>query len=120
VESRLGHDAVPLLKLGAKVEAVAAYRNASPPVSARRLSEVFSKPAPDLLTFTSAATVENFCAILKNTPYWRRVRSLPSVVIGPATRAAAKACGLRVAAMPKEYTIEAMVETVVRFLLKRR
>jgi uroporphyrinogen III methyltransferase/synthase len=120
VESRLGHDAAPLLKLGARVDAVAAYRNASPAVTAGRLREVFADSAPGLLTFASSATVENFCAVLQKTPYWRQVRRLPSVVIGPATRDAAKACGLRVAAMPREYTIEAMVEAVLRLLLKRR
>ena len=69
----------------------------------------------DLLTFTSTSTVSRFMAKLRGTDR-RKARRIPAAVIGPITAGTAREHGLRVTAMPREYTVDALATAIVRRL----
>ena len=99
---------------GAEVDVVAMYRTVVPaePAPAERLS------GADMITFTSASTVENFVTLAGD-----RVRTLLDrtavAVIGPVTAAALERIGVAPDVMPREYTIEALVAAIVAYFASR-
>ena len=65
----------------------------------------------DVVTFTSASTVEGFVRALAGA------RGTPKVVaIGPVTGATARRAGLRPAAVARPHTLDGLVEAVERTL----
>jgi len=82
------------------------------PAPAERLS------GADMITFTSASTVENFVTLAGD-----RVRTLLDrtavAVIGPVTAAALERIGVAPDVMPREYTIEALVAAIVAYFASR-
>jgi uroporphyrinogen III methyltransferase / synthase len=109
----VARDLVPaeLERRGAVVDVVEAYRTAMPESAAERAREIFSAPHhPDWIAFTSASTVRNFAAaagvdLLRNV----RVAS-----IGPITTQAARESGIEVTVEAPEYTIDGLVECLVK------
>lgn len=90
---------------GWDVEVVEAYRTARPRI-APELAD--SARGADVVTFTSASTVEGFVAGVDVDGFTPRV-----VCIGPITAEAARAAGLRVDAVADPHTIEGLVDAVV-------
>lgn len=104
---------------GASVELVTVYRTRAPRLSRRRILEALGEGSPDLLTFASGATAENFAGLLRRAGLWERFRGIPAAAIGPVTRAAARKAGFRVAVMPRTHTIEALVEAIASCFSKK-
>lgn len=90
---------------GARVEDVAAYRTITGPAEAG--SE--SAAAVDAVTFTSSSTVRGFLSAGGRVPEGAAV-----VCIGPVTARTARELGLRVDAVAEPYTLEGLVEALVR------
>jgi uroporphyrinogen III methyltransferase/synthase len=63
----------------------------------------------DWILFASAQTVRNFMAAVDGRPVRARV-----ACIGPVTARAARGAGLRVAAVPRRFTFEALVQEILR------
>jgi uroporphyrinogen-III synthase len=101
---------------GARLDAVTAYRTEPPVYTADRLEAVFSHHTPDLITLTSGSTAENFVRLLKGTPHWERIRSVPCAVIGPVTKKEAVSAGLRVAAEADPHTVDGLMQAVINYL----
>jgi uroporphyrinogen III methyltransferase/synthase len=104
-----------LRRRGALVEVVAVYRAVASREGWPELLRAIREDDLDLLTFTSSATVSRFMAKLRGTDR-RKARRIPAAVIGPVTARTARENGLRVTAMPREYTVEALATTIVRRL----
>ncbi|HKX12758.1 MAG TPA: uroporphyrinogen-III synthase, partial [bacterium] len=104
-----------LRRLGAEVDLAPVYRSVAPKISERRLAQVFADAQPDLLTFASGAAARHFAQRLQASRFWRKARKIPAAVIGPVTGDAAKAAGLKVAAMPKRHTIPDLVDSIVDY-----
>ena len=98
---------------GARVEEVTAYRT----VIARGGPDVpalLARGEIDAVTFTSASTVRNFLARVGEDalPHLRRV---VLACIGPITAKALRAQGLSPTVVAAEYTIEGLVQALVRY-----
>lgn len=107
-----------LRSAGAEVEVVPVYRT-SLPEGSLSLLEAASSMAPDLLTFASSKTVRHFSVMLEEAGM-REWFDVPAAVIGPVTGETALELGFRVAVMPEENTIQAMVEAIVAWYQARR
>ncbi len=104
-----------LRRRGALVEVVPVYRAIASREGWPELLRAIREDDLDLLTFTSSATVSLFMAKLRGADR-RKARRIPAAVIGPITARTARENGLRVTAMPREYTVEALATTIVRRL----
>jgi uroporphyrinogen-III synthase len=94
---------------GAEVCIVTAYEN---------VIGTGGDPLPDridALTFTSASTVENFVI---RWEYEGRapIYNCPALCIGPSTAATAHDCGFQQVRVPETYTLEAMVERLMKVI----
>jgi uroporphyrinogen-III synthase len=63
----------------------------------------------DWITFASAQTVRNFMAAVDGQPVRSKI-----ACIGPITAKAARQFGLKVAAIPRKFTFDALVESIVK------
>jgi uroporphyrinogen III methyltransferase/synthase len=71
-----------------------------------------------MVTFTSSSTVKNFISLLDcdgPEELSRLMEGVAVAVIGPITAKTAEKYGLQVLVQPDEYTIPAMVESIVKF-----
>ena len=102
-----------LTAAGATVTIAEAYRNQLPPDSIPALEHLFSAPAnyPDAITFTSASTVRNLCALLEAANL-----TLPANItlasIGPVTSEALRDLGHAPTIEAPEPTIPALVQSL--------
>jgi uroporphyrinogen III methyltransferase/synthase len=67
----------------------------------------------DAVTFTSASTVRNFCAIIGRDQAADLLRSTVVASIGPVTAEAAQQLGIVTTVMPQRYTIAELVDALV-------
>ncbi|WP_394842391.1 uroporphyrinogen-III synthase [Pendulispora brunnea] len=108
----VARDALPeaLRAAGWQVEVVPLYETRSPaPENVANLARKLEDGAIDAVTFTSKSTVDNLCTALGNEDASRLLAKLKVAAIGPITREAAEARGVRVDVMASPYTIEALV-----------
>jgi len=111
---------VTLEQRGARVELVPVYETILPPPERTALGvEALEAGEVDVLTFTSASTVENFAAIV-GPRLGELTRGRLVAAIGPVTREACTAAGLPVDVMPSSYTLGAMVEALVSHLARHQ
>lgn len=95
--------------LGAMVERIHIYDTVVPAVLPDDLiSEVRSA---DIITFTSSSTVRNFFSMVSGT-------EAHNACIGPVTAAAVRGLGLTVHVEAEEYTIDGLVDALVRWSAK--
>jgi uroporphyrinogen III methyltransferase/synthase len=102
---------------GAREVVVApAYRTVIPAhPDATFIRELIAARAIDLVTFTSASTVTNFCAIAGEMP-----PALKAAVIGPITAATARARGFDVVIQPAAYTVDSLTSSITEYFGARR
>lgn len=121
--SALARDVIPdaLRELGIQVDVVDAYRTEIPRESLIRVSEVFAESAAplDAATFTSASTVENFVALLREAGQTAPPPNLPAISIGPVTSASLRAAGWEPVAEATEHHIDGLVKAVLAMLTAR-
>jgi uroporphyrinogen-III synthase len=116
VRAAEARDTIPeaLTAAGATVTIAEAYRNQVPPESIPALQHLFSTPAnyPDAITFTSASTARNLCALLEAA----NLTLPPNITlasIGPITSEALRTLGHRPTIEAGEPTILALVKSLL-------
>jgi uroporphyrinogen-III synthase len=102
-----------LTAAGATVTIAEAYRNQLPPESIPALQQLFATPAgyPDAITFTSASTARNLCALLEAA----NLALPPNITlasIGPITSQALRDLGHEPTVEASEPTIAALIQAL--------
>jgi len=103
----VARDLVPreLARRGAVVDVVEAYRTTVPPAA-------FELPdKPHWITFTSSSTVRNFVAMAGGAG---AIAGVKVASIGPITSATARGLGIEVAVEASVYTVDGLVEAILR------
>lgn len=106
-----------LIRRGAVVEEVVAYRTVEgPPESRDRIRAALAQPL-DGLTFTSGSTVRGLHALL-SPPEALRATALPAFCIGPVTARIARRAGFAVPVVAASHTVDALAEAIHRHFTK--
>ena len=100
-----------LARAGARVKVVSAYKTVRPDLDLDLLREF----APDVVTFTSSSTVNNFVEALGRDEAAKVLEKAVIASIGPITADTARNLGLATQIMPAVYTIPALVEAIVQY-----
>ncbi|MCX7822347.1 MAG: uroporphyrinogen-III C-methyltransferase [Syntrophobacterales bacterium] len=105
-----------LSERGSNVDVVPAYKTVMPPSDrAKDLARAIREREIDCLTFTSSSTVKNFMTLMEGFISLEDLSSVTIASIGPITAKTAEQLGLKVHVVAERYTIEGMVEALVRF-----
>jgi uroporphyrinogen III methyltransferase / synthase len=97
-----------LVRRGALVDMVEAYRNVMPPEAGQRASEIFRPPFPDWVTFASSSAVDNLISlVLPDTLRRSKIAS-----IGPVTSKTIRRHSLSVAGEAAIHTIAGLVDAI--------
>jgi uroporphyrinogen III methyltransferase/synthase len=105
-------------ELGGEIDIPVTYRTVKPESYGKRLRRFLKEGRISIATFTSAATFNNFREIMGEDAD-KLLKGVIIAVIGPVTAKAVEKAGLHVDVMPKEATIEAMVEGIINCATKR-
>jgi len=109
----VARDLVPaeLARRGAQVDVVEAYRTVIPDGTPARARDIFGgQRKPDWITFTSSSTVTNFVRAAGS----EALEGVRVASIGPITSATARKHGIPVTAEAKTFTIDGLVEAILR------
>jgi uroporphyrinogen III methyltransferase/synthase len=106
-------------ELGGHIDIPVAYRSIKPELHGKRLKRFLREGRISIATFTSAATFNNFMEIMGEKAN-ELLQGVAIAVIGPVTAKAVEKAGLKVDIMPREATIEALVEEIINWAMKRR
>ncbi len=104
-------------ELGGTIDVPVAYRAVKPDMHGKRLRRFLKEGRITIATFTSAATFNNFREILREEAD-ELLKGVAIAVIGPVTARAIEKAGLKVQIMPKESTVEAMAEEIIKWAAK--
>jgi uroporphyrinogen III methyltransferase / synthase len=99
-------------ELGGEIDVPVTYRTIKPESKGKRLRRFLRAGKISLATFTSGATFHNFMDIVGKDAE-EMLKGVTIAVIGPVTAKAVEKAGLRAAIMPREATIEAMVDEII-------
>jgi len=102
-------------ELGGEIDTVTAYRAVKPETHGKRLKRFLKEGKITIVTFTSAATFNNFLSIMGDDAH-ELLKEVAIAVIGPVTAKAVEKTGLKVNIMPKQATIEALVEEIIKWV----
>ncbi len=116
--SAIGREELPegLKKRGAKIKTASVYNIGLP--SDKTIFEYKEKlrnSNPDLFVFTSPSTFQNFLEIQNVADPVEYFHNYTVAVIGPTTKAAVEKKKVRVDVIPREYTIEGLVNAIVEY-----
>jgi len=128
VRAKVARDVIPreLRRAGAQVDVVEAYETVVPQASRTRLRAALKDPArrPDVITFTSSSTVNNFVSLLgMRSGSTSRPASLRGAIlasIGPVTSATLRVMNLGVDVEAEAYTIPGLVQAIVGAVRSKR
>jgi uroporphyrinogen III methyltransferase/synthase len=102
---------------GALVDEVVAYRTVRPEGLEARLRQALA--GADVVTFTSSSTVRNLFEALGPSEAAQALRGVAVACIGPVTAQTARELGLEPAVVAEEYTIEGLLEALVRWRIEK-
>jgi uroporphyrinogen III methyltransferase/synthase len=102
-------------RLGGTIDVVPTYMTVRPAKEAREVRGLLLEGSIDAVTFTSSSTVANFVSLFRKAEVPGLLEKTRVACIGPVTAKTAEGCGIRVDIMPKDYTIEALVEAMSAF-----
>jgi len=102
-----------LSKVGADVVSVVAYRTVPDAGDADRVCDLLRRGRLDAITLSSASTVSNLMSIVSDAELRQAVSDTCVAVIGPTTRAAAEAQGIRVSVEADEASVESLARAVI-------
>ncbi|MCL6088100.1 MAG: uroporphyrinogen-III C-methyltransferase [Actinobacteria bacterium] len=105
-----------LKEIGAQVDDVVAYKTKKSDANADLLHQMMLNNEIQIITFTSSSTVQNFVELLR-LPQRELASLLNSVCvasIGPITTATAREMGIKVDVEAAEYTIEGLIDAIIR------
>ncbi|MEJ2200923.1 MAG: uroporphyrinogen-III C-methyltransferase [Desulfuromonadaceae bacterium] len=108
-----------LAALGAEVIAPIAYCNQVPETLPPEALEALEAGDVDCITFTASSTVENLAAILGAERFSQLLQKIAVAAIGPITAKTCRQLGLEVAVEPEQYTLEALIEALVRYFAEK-
>ena len=109
-----------LVKRGAQVDVVPAYRTVRPTGKKEEMLKLIREGGLDMVTFTSSSTVTNFTGMFEPGELPDVVKNLTAASIGPITTETALKAGFTVPAMPKVYTIDALIGSIVEFYERKK
>jgi uroporphyrinogen III methyltransferase/synthase len=102
--------------LGGTIDVVEAYRTEAPEsAETATLAKRLSNGEISAVTFTSSSTVTNFLALFDTYGGVRLLEGVVVACIGPITADTARQAGLATEVVAKDYTIEGLVEALVKF-----
>jgi uroporphyrinogen-III synthase len=116
--SAIGREELPegLRKRGAKIKTASVYNIGLPSdENISKYKERLIKSNPDLFVFTSPSTFKNFLEIQHIIDPVKYFGSYAVAVIGPTTKAAVERIKVKVDIIPREYTIDGLVKSIVEF-----
>ena len=99
-------------ELGGEIDVPVTYRTMKPESKGKRLRRFLRAGKISIATFTSGATFHNFMEIVGKDAE-EMLKGVAIAVIGPVTAKAVEKAGLHAAIMPREATIEAMVDEII-------
>ncbi len=97
-----------LVRRGARVDVVEAYRNVMPAEAPRRALEVFREPFPDWITFASSSAVDNLAELVSREV----LRRSKIASIGPVTSQTIRGHRLAVDAEAAVHSIAGLVDAI--------
>lgn len=100
-----------LSEAGAAVDVVVCYENAPAEVDPAVVASLRSQP-PDLVVFTSSLAVRNFARMLGGDEGSRIISAATVAALGPITAATVQEYGKTPEILPRESTVEALLEAV--------
>jgi len=107
-----------LVKLGATVHQVTAYRTATVSNSSSQAKQMLLSGEIDVITFTSASTVNGLLDILGRK--WEVIKTARLACIGPNTAAALADKGLKADIVSREHTMSGLVEAIELYFTRLR
>jgi uroporphyrinogen III methyltransferase/synthase len=110
-------DLIPkaLAEMGAEVVAPVAYLNVTPDRLPEEALQALEEGRIHCVTFTSSSTVEHLAAMLGENRFLQLLDQVAVAAIGPVTAKSCRELGLEVAIEPKEYTLTALSEELLRY-----
>ncbi len=116
VRARIARDVLPneLKKSAAVVDVIEAYETKVPAGARQKLEKIFAGTSgrPNVITFTSSSTVNNFLGLLGDNPE-KLLRGVHMASIGPVTSGTLKKAGFKPSIEAHEYTMEGLVAAIV-------
>jgi len=116
VRARIARDVLPneLKKSAAVVDVIEAYETKVPAGARQKLEKIFAGTSgrPNVITFTSSSTVNNFLGLLGDNPE-KLLRGVHMASIGPVTSGTLKKAGFKPTIEAHEYTMEGLVAAIV-------
>jgi uroporphyrinogen III methyltransferase/synthase len=107
-----------LKKIGATVDVVTAYETVGSGQKKEELLVEIVDNHIDVITFTSSSTVTNFLQIMGGE--FSLPQQIKIACIGPVTAATARQAGLPVDIMQDEYTMEGLVQSLIRYFKEKK
>lgn len=113
--AEIARDVIPagLVKQGAAVDVVPAYRTVNSGRRAAELLRYMDDGRVDVITFTSPSTVKNFMEIMGDD--FVLPEHVKIACIGPVTQEEAVRAGLRVDIMQEPYVIAGLVDAIMKY-----
>ncbi len=106
-----------LARMGARVDVVTAYLTVKPREGTERVRQWLEAGKIDMITFTSSSTVTHFCEMFGSDaariPEW--LSGVVVACIGPVTAETARNKGLEVTLVPRDYTIDALIDEILGY-----
>ena len=116
VRARIARDVLPneLKKSAAVVDVIEAYETKIPAGARQKLEKIFAGKGnrPDVITFTSSSTVNNFLGLLGDNPE-KLLQGVHMASIGPVTSGTLKKAGFKPSIEAQEYTMQGLIEAIV-------
>jgi uroporphyrinogen III methyltransferase / synthase len=103
-----------LVKMGASVDDITAYRTIAVTGEASGLIEELKNKTIDLVTFTSSSTVKNFAALIPPGMIEELMNNVVVASIGPVTTDTAKELGFKVDITAESYTIPGLCDAILK------
>ena len=98
-------------EFGGEIDVFTAYKTEKPAVHGKRMKRFLKEGKITIATFTSAATFNNYMEIMGKDAI-KLLKDVTIAVIGPVTAKAVEKAGLKVAIMPENATVDAMVDAI--------
>lgn len=103
-----------LRKMGAEVDEAVAYRTVPDGENAKAIRQMLVRGEIHIITFTSSSTVRNFVFLLGEPDLPKLLQGVTVACIGPVTAQTARELGLPVHVEASSYTIEGLVEAILK------
>jgi uroporphyrinogen III methyltransferase/synthase len=102
-------------KMGGTIDVVSAYRTVKAGIDINNLKNLLREEKVDVITFTSPSTVSNFWELLGEREASLFLKDVTIAAIGPVTAKKAVEMGKEVAIIPRDYTVPALTEAIVKY-----